>query len=74
VNGKKERLCIGGKQPYALSYKGYPQKDNNKIVYLIKKSIRYYYWMGKKSLVEQVELNDKSIQRDSVINQYGFKW
>ena len=73
-NGKKDRLCIGGKYPCALLYKGYPQKDNNKLVYMIKKNIRYYYWMGQKSLVQQVELNDKLIKRDSVVNQYGIKW
>jgi len=43
-------------------------------VNMIKKNIRYYYWMGQKSLVQQVELNDKLIQRESVVNQYGFKW
>jgi hypothetical protein len=73
-SGKKEHLCIGSQYPSTLSYNGYHQKRNNKLVFLIKKSIQYYHWMGKKNLAKQVELNDKSIVRDSVVNQYGFKW
>jgi len=73
-SGKKEHLCIGGQYPNALSYNGSHQKGNNKLVYLIKKNIQYYHWMGEENLVKQVELNDKFIVRDSIVNQYGFKW
>ena len=72
--GQKERLCIGGQFATEIYYNGQPQKKNNSLLFLIKSSIKYYYWMDKRELDVEDELNDKSIKRDIIINKFGEKY
>ena len=73
-NGKKERLNIGGFKTDSIEYCGIPQKQNNKLLYLIKKNIDYYLWMDDYILKDFVELHDLSFKRDSVIGRSGRKF
>lgn len=72
--GKKERICISGSFATMIYYNGLPQKKDNNLLFLIKKNIRYYYWMDKRELNEEDELNDKSIKRDIILNKFGEKY
>jgi hypothetical protein len=73
-DGKKERICIGGQFATVIYYNELPQKKNNSLLFLIKKNIKYYYWMDKRELNEEDELNDKSIKRDNILNKFGEKY
>ena len=74
-DGKEDRLCIGWYLANRIYYNGQFQKQNNKLLFLIKNAIKYYSWMdGEKYLKYQDELNDKSLIRDSVEDRSGNKY
>ena len=73
-NGKEEQLCIGGYFADCIEYCGVNQKQNNKLLYLIKKNIGYYSWMGDQILEYSEELQDNSFKRDSIIGYSGRKF
>jgi len=72
--GREEKICIGGRMASGIYYNGQPQKRNNRLLFLIKKNIGYYYWIDKRYLSGEGELNDRSIKRDSIVNKYGEKY
>ena len=72
--GRKERICLSGMIANVIYYNGEPQKKNNRLLFLIKKNIGYYYWIDKRYLECEDELNDQTIKRDSIVNKFGFKY
>ena len=75
IDGREDRLCIGGYFANDIFYNGQCQIQNNKLLFLIKNAVKYYSWMdGEKYLKYQDELNDKSIIRDSVEDGSGKKY
>jgi hypothetical protein len=71
-SGKEEKLCISGYFAEDIFYNGQFQKQNNKLLFLIKNSIKYYSWMnGNNYLRFQEELKDKSINRSFVKDIFG---
>lgn len=61
-DGRKERLCIGGYLANHIMYNGRWQMPNKKLLYIIKKNIGYYQWMGEKELKGMNELFEVSIK------------
>jgi hypothetical protein len=72
--GKEERLCIGGYLADCIEYRDVNQKTNNRLLYLIKKNIGYYFWMGDNILEYSEELQDKTFKRDSIVGHSGRKF
>lgn len=73
-NNREEHMCIGGYYAEAIEYNGIRQKQNNKLLYLIKKHIGYYSWMEDRILEYSEELHDNSFKRDSVVGYHGRKF
>jgi hypothetical protein len=73
-NGEKEQLCIGGYFANCIEYCGVNQIQSNKLLFLVKKNIGYYSWMGDHIVEYSDELHDKSFKRDSVIGYSGKKF
>ena len=70
-DGSSEKLCIGGYFANDIEYKGVRCLKNNKLLFLIKKSINYYSWMDDNIMRNQIELKDESIHRDSIKGYFG---
>lgn len=73
-DGKEEKICIGGYLAEDIEYRGMHQKQNKKLLYLIKKHIGYYSWMDDRILKYSEELQDNSFIRDSITGYSGRKF
>jgi len=73
-NKQTKKLNIGGYLANDVEYKDINCKTNNKLLFLIKKNIGYYSWLGDNVMRNQNELKDSSFKRDSVIDYFGKKW
>lgn len=57
-NGTVKKLCIGGYFADMIQFDGYIRQDNNKLLYLIKKNINYYFHIDDEILEYMKELKD----------------
>lgn len=65
-DGSKKQLCLGNYIVNDIMYDGKVQKQNNRLLYLIKYHSGFYSWMDDSFLVEMDELKDSTFVREPI--------